>query len=86
MKSRKLGKNILKIEIHTSPFGMWLLVLDTEYFLSYKEYPWFRDAKISEIHEVELTHGSHLHWSSLDVDLDLDSLVNPEKYPLIYRD
>jgi hypothetical protein len=84
MKSKKLGKNISKIEINTSPFGVWLLVADMEYFLSYADYPWFSQAKISELYNVELLHKSHLHWPDLDVDLDLDSLENPEKYPLVY--
>ena len=84
MKSGKLGKNISKVEINISPLGMWLLVHNTEYFLPHKEYPWFKDAKISEIYNVELLHNMHLHWPVLDVDLDLDSLNNPEKYPLIY--
>ena len=85
MKSNKLGKNISEIEIHTSPFGMWLLVCDTEYFLSYKNYPWFKEAKISDIYNVKLLHGAHLHWPTLDIDLDLDALESPEKYPLTYR-
>ena len=85
MKSNKLGKNTSEIEIHTSPFGMWLLVHDTEYFLPYEDYPWFKEAKISDIYNVELLHESHLHWPALDVDLDLDTLENPEKYPLIYH-
>jgi hypothetical protein len=85
VKSKKHGKNISAVNIHTSPFGMWLLVHDTEYFLSYKGYPWFQEAKISEIYNVELLHGTHLYWPILDIDLDLDSLKNPEKYPLIYQ-
>jgi len=86
MKLKNLGKNISGVEIHTSPFGVWLLVHDTEYFLSYKDYPWFSDAKISELYNVELLHKTHLHWPNLDIDLNLDSLINPEKYPLTYRD
>ena len=84
MKSKKFGKNISNVEINTSPFGVWLLVADTEYFLSYADYPWFSEAKISELYNVKLLHKSHLHWPDLDVDLDLDSLENPEKYPLVY--
>lgn len=84
MKLNK-GKNISEVAIHTSSFGIWLIVHDTEYFLSYKDYPWFREAKISDIDDVELLHGVHLHWRALDVDLDLDALDNPEKYPLSYR-
>lgn len=75
MKSNK-GKNISEVEIHTSSFGIWLIVHDTEYFLSYKDYPWFREAKISDTDDVELLHGVHLHWRALD---------NPEKYSLSYR-
>jgi hypothetical protein len=74
-----------KVEIKTSSFGIWLLVYDTEYFLSYKDYPWFEEAKISDIYHVELLHKTHLHWPMLDVDLDLDSIKNPEKYPLVYH-
>ena len=85
MKSERLGKNISRIEINTSSFGIWLLVHDAEYFLSYIDYPWFREAKISEIYDVELLFETHIHWPSLDVDLDLNSLENLEKYPLIYH-
>jgi len=29
-----------------------------------------------------LLHGFHLYWPDLDVDLEIDNLENPEKYPL----
>ena len=57
-----------------------------EYFLPYSEYPWFQNAKISELYHVELLHSTHLYWPELDIDLNLDLLKNPEKYPLIYRE
>lgn len=56
-----------------------------EYFLPYDQYPWFRKATVSEIHNVQLLHDRHLHWPDLDVDLDVQSLDEPEKYPLVYR-
>ena len=31
---------------------------------------------------LELLHKHHLFWEDLDVDLDLDSIKHPEKYPL----
>jgi len=67
-----------------SRHGVWLFVRDREFFLSYEDYPWFRDAKVSDVLKVELLHGTHLHWPGLDVDLELDSLEEPESYPLIY--
>jgi hypothetical protein len=65
--------------------GIWLLVGGAEYFLPYEEYPWFRDARVGEILNVELLDGNHLHWPALDVDLCLDSLNNPAGYPLKYQ-
>jgi hypothetical protein len=65
--------------------GIWLFVRGAEYFLDYERYPWFREAKIGEIQNVRLVRGSYLRWPDLDVDLELDCLAEPEKYPLIYR-
>src|SRR3989338_8462030 len=56
-----------------------------EYFLPYKDYPWFKKAKVAELNNVKFLFGNHLHWSDLDVDLELKSLKQPEKYPLIYK-
>jgi hypothetical protein len=83
MKSAKRGKNISEIEVQgISKFGVWLFVLGTEYFLSYEEYPWFKEARISEVMNVRLINENHIEWPELDVDLELESLENPEKYPL----
>lgn len=86
MKSQRLGKNISNVEVQNiSTHGIWLYVNGKEYFLSYKEYPWFKDAKVSEICNLELLHGNHLYWQDLDVDLEIESLENPEKFPFVYK-
>lgn len=86
MISQKPGKSTLAVEVtNISIHGIWLYVDGKEYFLSYENYPWFREAKIKEIQNVELIHDFHLYWPDLDVDLDIDSLENPEKYPLLYQ-
>ena len=85
MKSKSIGKNISGAEVsQITPNGIWVLVNETEYFLPYERCGWFEDATVAQIHHVQLLHGFHLRWPDLDVDLDLDSLKNPEKYPLIY--
>ena len=63
--------------------GFWLLVRGKEHFLPYEEYPWFRDARVRDILNVGLVNKDHLHWPALDVDLSVDSLENPEAYPLV---
>ena len=84
-KLKPRGKNTSKVEIHTSQNGIWLLVNDKEYFLSHKEYPWFQKATLAELHKVELLNDVHLHWSQLDIDLELESLDHPEMYPLKFK-
>lgn len=86
MKLSKNGKNILKPEItNISEHGFWLLLNEKEYFLSFNEYSWFKDANISAITDVELIHSHHLYWPRLDIDLSTEILDNPEKYPLTYK-
>ena len=86
MKSLKLGTNTLDVEVlNITPKGIWLYVKGREYFLSYENFPWFKDAKLSQIHDVELNRERYLHWASLDVDLELESLEHLDQYPLKYR-
>ena len=70
---------------HIDQQGLWVFVQGTEYFLPYQDYPWFADAKVRDILDVQLLHGRHLHWPALDVDLSVESLSNPEAYPLKYK-
>ncbi|MFW0860307.1 MAG: DUF2442 domain-containing protein [Dehalococcoidia bacterium] len=43
----------------------------------------FEDASIASILNVELPQPHHLYWPDLDVDLELESLDSPERYPLV---
>lgn len=84
MKSDNIGTATSGAEIlNVSPHGFWLLVAGREYFLSHDDFPWFRNATFSQLFNVELSHGDHLYWPDLDVDLNLDRITHPEKYPLV---
>ena len=84
MKSRTLGASTSEAEVtNIDTHGIWVYVHRNEYFLPYSDYPWFKDAKVSDIINVELLHGVHLHWPSLDVDLTVDSLEDQGNYPLV---
>jgi len=86
MKLKTGGKSILKAEVvNVSSHGIWLLACDKEYFLPYDDFPWFKNAIIGAILDVQLVHGHHLRWPQLDVDLELQSLKNIEQYPLVYK-
>ncbi len=61
-----------------------MLVEEREFFMPFAEFPWFLKATIEQIYNLELFHGKHLHWPTLDIDVDLHSLKHPELYPLKY--
>ena len=83
MKSDSHGINISPVEVlNISPHGIWILVKEIEYFLDHEQFPWFSNQPINKIFNVELLHENHLFWEDLDVDLDIDSIKHPEKYPL----
>jgi hypothetical protein len=67
------------------PDGIFLTVSDNDYYLSYSRLPWFRNAKISDIFNVEMMGNDAIRWNTLDVDLEIDSLKYPERYPLVMK-
>jgi hypothetical protein len=82
MKSSRRG-NATSVSVENiTPLGIWLFAEGKEYFLSYQDYPYFKDQVLSAIQDVQLLHGYHLYWPRLDVDLEIDNLEHPEKYPL----
>ncbi len=86
MKLEKAGKSISIIEVtNISRHGIWLFINVAEYFLPFDKFPWFKEAKIGDIMDVKFLSDHHLRWENLDVDLEIDSLVDPDKYPLVYQ-
>jgi uncharacterized protein DUF2442 len=86
MKSAQRGEDTSAVEVaNVSPSGFWLLVEGRERFVAFRDFPWFRDATIAELTHVLLSSPHHLHWPALDVDLAVESLDHPERYPLVSR-
>ncbi len=84
MKSAQRGRNTLGVEVtNVSSHGFWLLIGENERFVSFKAFPWFRDASIAQLTNVKLASPHHLYWPDLDVDLAVDSLDHPDRYPLV---
>jgi hypothetical protein len=69
-----------------TPYALWLLVRNREFMLDFRNFPWFARASIEDVSDVKLVHGKHLHWPRLDVDLHIDSLEFPERFPLVSRE
>jgi hypothetical protein len=85
MKSKAVGESTSPEVTNISTYGLWVLWKEKEHFLDYAHFPWFRDARISEVINVRAESDTHLYWPDLDVDLSLDMLENPDRYPRVSK-
>jgi hypothetical protein len=84
MNVAKAGKLTSGVEVaNISPHGFWLLIGSEELFVPFKSFPWFRNATIAQITNVEMPSIRHLYWPNLDVDLSVESIRDPEAFPLV---
>ena len=80
------GSNTSGPEVtNVSQHGFWLLLGDEELFVPFDDFPWFRQAPIGKLVHVEWPSAHHLYWPDLDVDLSVESIRHPEKFPLVSR-
>jgi len=83
MSSSKHGIPTSGVEVtHVSSHGVWLLADGRELFLSFDDFPWFKDAPIGKIINVEQPASGHFYWPDLDVDVSVESIDDPKRFPL----
>jgi hypothetical protein len=86
MTSATLGRNTSRAEVtNVSAHGFWILVGDEELFVPFEQFPWFREAPIGRVMNVQLLKPHHLYWPDLDIDLHIDSIRIPEEFPLVSK-
>ncbi len=86
MNSKKLGRNTSITEVtHIDSRGLWLYVDKNEHYMPFNKFPWFADATIRQISRVERHAENHFHWPELDIDLTIDMIDHPDKYPKKYK-
>ena len=88
MTSKKHGGATSPVEVfQVSALGFWLYLSATgkEYFLPFREFPWFQEASYRQLSSIAVERGHILRWPELDVDLDLQRIEHPERFPLIAR-
>jgi hypothetical protein len=87
VKSVQLGKRTSAAEVLSiSSNGLWLLVDDREYFLAFTVFPWFKRAPVSQVLNVTRPTAGHLYWPDLDVDIAVESIEHPERFPLVSKE
>jgi hypothetical protein len=60
----------------------WLLVDDEEHALPCSEFPRFKAATFQQIINLLRPTAEHLYWPDLYLDLSVDSIRHPERFPL----
>ena len=86
MNSSKRGDTTSAVEITSvGTHGIWMLRQDEEFFLSYDDFPWFRNQPRQKVLNVQELTPEHLYWPDMDVDLSLASIRDPQKFPLKAR-
>ncbi len=83
MSSSQRGSDTSKVEVtNISSHGVWLLARGEELFMPYASFPWFKDAAVAAVLNVEEPMPGHFFWPDLDVDLGIETLRHPERFPL----
>ena len=83
MNSSMHGKRTSAVEVtNISAHGVWLLASDKELFMSYEDFPWFRNQPVKSIVNVQEVSPGHFYWPDLDVDLSEEVIENPDRFPL----
>ena len=86
MKFAALGNSTSGPEVtNVSQHGLWLLLGREELFLPFEQFPWFQNAPIGKVLHVEQPSAQHVYWPELDIDLAVESIRHPEKFPLVSR-
>ena len=77
------GTNTLAVEVtNVSAHGVWLLTHNSELFMSFDDFPWFKNQTIESIINVEEQSSGHYYWPDIDVDLTEEMIEHPERFPL----
>ena len=82
---RNNSSNTSAIVLMINAQGIMISVCGQDYFLSYNRIPWMQDAPIRSVLNVQMSGPEAIEWPDLQVDLDIDSLRHPERYPLVIK-
>lgn len=86
MECELASSNSSPVEVtHLSTHGVWLLSHDEELFMSYDDFPWFKSQQIKSVINVEEQSPGHFYWPDIDVDLTLEIIRHPERFPLLAK-
>jgi hypothetical protein len=65
--------------VGSSPDGIAMVINGKEYFLRFKDFPWFEFCSVAELRDVTADRWG-VYWKSVDIDLSIDSIEHPERF------
>jgi glycerophosphoryl diester phosphodiesterase len=71
--------------VQLTPHGVWIAYHDDEFFLDHDLFPWFTNATAKEVFNVQELSTGHFYWPDIDIDLDLERIQHPERFPLVAK-
>jgi hypothetical protein len=85
-KSDRHGTSTSDVEVdNVSDKGFWLRIGEERLHVPFSQFPWFRHAPLDHVLHVTMPHEDSLRWPDLDIDLAVESIRHPERFPLVYR-
>ena len=70
---------------HSVDTSVSVLMINAQGIMLSNRIPWMRDASINNVLNVKMSGRNAIEWPDLNVDLEIDSLKHPERYPLIIK-
>ncbi len=61
--------------------GIWLKAHDQKYFLSYYDFPWFKNKPMQAVLHVEESSPGEFFWPEINVNLGVATLESPHRHP-----
>lgn len=86
MRSSRNGRSTFPVSIAgISARGFWLSLGERKLFVAYAAFPWFRDFTVRELAAVKRPAAGHLRWPVFDLDIEVEALEHPDRFPLIEK-
>ena len=86
MKSERTGKSTYPVKVDgLTSRGFWLCLGERRIFASFRDLPWFKGFTMRELSAVRRPSPSHLRWPAFDIDLEVESILEPARYPRTER-
>lgn len=70
---------------NVSRHGFWILLDAEELLVPFEHFPWFKQATIEQLSDVQWPAPNRLYWPQLDADLAVESIRDPAAFPLVSK-